>query len=461
MNVFIAVAALLTLLVLAWLLRPLLRQRPDTGSGITSASLNAALHRDQLQALQADLARGVITQQDFETTRDELQLRLLDDTESFVPQQPAVGSKPSFWTARRTAAVLGVSTPLLAVALYLQLGSPALLDPTAMAQNGPGGGQVSEQQIRDMIDQMAEKQNATPDNLKGWAMLARSYKLTGRLEEAKAAFEKAGSYVRTDPDVLLDYAALLGNLAGNRLDGEPSAKMIEDALQMVPDHPTGLMLSGIGAYQRGDFATAVRQWEKLLGMMDPSTEDAQQMRNNIADARSQGNLPPADSSKLPPVPQGAAAGGMTPEMINQMVERLANRLKDNPGDHAGWARLANAYRVQGKLDDAAAAYAKTGPLLDSDANLLTQYADLLAMRAKGDFKGQPLVLINKALSLDPKHPNALMMAGQAAFQAGEDAQAIRHWETVLGVLPAGSEDARQVQAEIADARARLGAASKP
>jgi cytochrome c-type biogenesis protein CcmH len=162
----------------------------------------------------------------------------------------------------------------------------------------------------------------------------------------------------------------------------------------------------------------------------------------------------SESGKLPPVPAGAAAG-MTPEMINQMVDRLAARLKDNPDDVAGWAKLARAYKVQGRVAEAEQAYAKTGKLLDSDPDLMTQYADLLATRANGDFKGKPLALINKALALNPKHPMALMMAGQAAYRATEYAKAIAYWETVLTILTPDSSDASQIKAEIADAKTKL------
>jgi cytochrome c-type biogenesis protein CcmH len=138
-----------------------------------------------------------------------------------------------------------------------------------------------------------------------------------------------------------------------------------------------------------------------------------------------------------------------------MVDRLAARLKDNPDDVAGWAKLARAYKVQGRVAEAELAYAKTGKLLDSDPDLMTQYADLLATRANGDFKGKPLALINKALALNPKHPMALMMAGQAAYKAADYARAVTHWETVLTILPPGSPDADQVKAEIADAKIKL------
>lgn len=447
MNVFIASAALLTLLVVAWLVRPLLRK--PKADGISSDKLNASIHRDQLQALEADLARGVISQQDFETTRDELQLRLLDDTESFEANS---GQKTGgFWKPKRTAAAVALSLPVLTLGIYLQLGTPAAINPVAQAS-------VDEQQIKEMIDTLAARLKDKPDNPLGWAMLARSYKVVGRFEEAQQAFEKAGAMVNSDPDLLVDYAELLGIRAGNKLDGKPQ-QMIDEALRLNPEHPMGLMMAGVAAYERADYKSAITRWEKLLSLMPPESADAQQMQANIADARAKGGLPSGESNKLPPVPADAAAG-MTPEKINEMVDRLAARLKDNPDDLTGWARLARAYKVQGRLDEAANAYAKTGKLMDTDADLLTQYADLLATRSKS-LQGKPTELLIKALTIAPKHPMALMMAGQAAYQVGNYAGAVSHWQTALTVLSANSPDIEPIKAEIADAQLKMKTAGKP
>jgi len=459
MNLFIGIAVLLTLLVVAWLIRPLLRSHIT--HGVSSARLNAAIHRDQMLALEADLARGVISQQDFEATRDELQLRLLDDTQSFEGQ--VLQASAGFWSGKRTAMTLGLSVPVLAVGLYLQLGTPAAIDPVATAKAG-------DQQMQQMINTLAERLKANPDNPKGWAMLARSYKAVERFEEAAQAFEKAGDLLNTEPDLLVDYADVLAVRANGNLEGKPM-ELVNKALSINPDHPLGLMIKGVAAYRRSDFKLAITQWEKLLTLLEPGSPDARQIEADIADARGKAGLtktppsalipPPAkidsataETGKLPPVPAGAAAG-MTPEMINQMVDRLAARLKDNPDDVNGWARLARAYKVQGRASEAEQAYAKTGKLLDTDPDLMMQYADLLATRNKGDFKGKAQALINKALSINPKHPMALMMAGQAAYQAGNYDKAIAHWETVLTVLPAGSNDAALVKNEIADAKAKM------
>lgn len=447
MNVFIGISALLTLLVVAWLVRPLLRQH--TGNGISSEKLNAAIHRDQLNALEADLARGVISQQDFETTRDELQLRLLDDTESFEasPKNTTTG----FWTGKRTSVAVGLSLPVLALGLYLQLGTPEAINPIAAANN-------NDHQMTEMIDKLAERLKTNPNDPKGWAMLARSYKAVGRLEEAQQAYEKAGDIVKTEPDLLVDHAEVIAILAGNNLQGVPQ-QMIEEALRLNPEHPMGLMMSGLAAYQNADYKGAVTRWEKLLDMLPPDSPDAQQMVANIDDARAKGGLTATESNKLPPIPAGAAAG-MTPDKINDMVDRLATRLKDNPDDLAGWARLARAYKVQGRLDEAVNAYEKTGTLLDSDPDLLTQYADTLAMRTK-TLQGKPAELVNKALAIDPKHPMALMMAGQAAFQSRDYAKAIGHWQTALTILPLNSPDIAPIKAEIADAQLKMSTTGKP
>ncbi|MFZ4622746.1 MAG: c-type cytochrome biogenesis protein CcmI [Rhodoferax sp.] len=459
MNLFIGIAAVLTLLVVAWLVYPLLRSTTSAG-GVSSKRLNAAIHRDQLLALQADLQRGAISLQDFEASRDELQLRLLDDTESF--DAPIAPHQSYFWSAKRTAVLIGLSTPVLALGLYLQLGTPAAINPAATAL-------VNDQQIKQMVDTLAARLKANPDNPKGWAMLARSYKVMGRFDEARQAFENIGALLNTEPDLLVDYADVLAMLAGGDLQGRPMA-LVNQALAINPQHPMGLMMTGVAAYRRADYPQAIAHWQKLLPLLEPGSSDAQQIEADIAEARAKaGMLAPQTAllpaparlnaaagatGKLPPVPE-AAAQGMTPEMINQMVERLAARLKDQPDNVTGWAQLARAYKVQGRTDEAVQAYAKTGKLQDTDPDLMTQYADLLATRAKGDFKGMPMTLITKALAINPQHPVALMMAGQAAYRAADYARAISHWESVLKVLPAGSPDADQVKAEIADAKARL------
>lgn len=286
MIIFIAIATLLTLLVLAWVVRPLLRPAPQ--AGVSSQRLNAAIYRDQLQALARDLARGVISPADHEAARDELQLRLLDDTAA--PKLAPQASRATFWTGRRTAGVMAVLLPLASAGMYGWLGNPAAMDPVA-AQTS------NNEQITQMVDTLAARLQANPDNPGGWAMLARSYKVMERFDEAEQAFLKAGDLLNTDPDVLMEYADLLAARAGNNMEGKPMA-LINKALALDPRHPMGLMMSGAAAYRLEDFAGAVAQWEKLLAVLEPGSPDARQVQADITDARARGR--PVLPSKTAP-----------------------------------------------------------------------------------------------------------------------------------------------------------------
>jgi cytochrome c-type biogenesis protein CcmH len=348
MNFFIGIAAFMTLLVVAWMAYPLLR--PKNASGISSERINIDIHRDQLKALELDLARGVISQQDFEATRDELQLRLLDDTESYEPG--AAKASSSFWTARRTSIAISTTIPVVALAIYMQLGAPQAINPVVVAKS-------QDLEMQQMIVSLATKLKAEPNNPEGWAMLARSYKVMGRIEEAQQAFVNAGELVYKHPDLMVEYADVLA-VRANTLEGKP-LELVNKALAMNPVHPMGLMMSAEAAFRRTDYKLALQQWEKVLTQLEPNSPDAQQITANIAEAREKSGLPASqitlsEAGKLPPVPAGAAAG-MTPDMINQMVERLANRLKANPDDPAGWEQLARAYTVLGRNDDAQKAQA--------------------------------------------------------------------------------------------------------
>lgn len=275
MSVFIALSALLTLLVVAWMVRPLLRT--SQAEGVSSQRLNAAIYREQLQALNIDLANGAISPADHEATRDELQLRLLDDTQE--PQAAVSASPSALWSPRRTAGLLAVALPLLSAGTYWWLGNPAALNPEKAQA-------VSQQQVEEMVQSLAARLQANPDNKEGWAMLARSYSVMGRLAEAEDAFNKAGDAINDNPNLLVDFAEVLAQNAGNSMAGRP-LQLVQQALTLDPQNASAWMMLGVEAYQRSDFAGAAEHWEKLLTLLEPGSADARTTQLNIDDALAQ------------------------------------------------------------------------------------------------------------------------------------------------------------------------------
>lgn len=270
MTTFYVLAAVLTGFVTVWLVLPLVRGSvPGT---VSSLELNASIYRDHLANLERDFANGQLDAAELEVARNELQLRLLEDTRA--------DTAPAFATrtpAKKTALVLTLLIPLGAAAGYWWLGNPSAVDPKAAQAAGQA-------QIQKMVENLAAKQEANPENLQGWAMLGRSYKVLGRMNDAAKAYAKAGGFVDGNADLLVEYADVLALSQDSNLRGKPT-ELLSKALALDPKHPMALLMMGVSAYQREDYKAAIAYWDKLLLDLEPGSEDAQQVEGNIAQAK--------------------------------------------------------------------------------------------------------------------------------------------------------------------------------
>jgi len=161
--------------------------------------------------------------------------------------------------------------------------------------------------------------------------------------------------------------------------------------------------------------------------------------------------------------QSAAPHPTTSEQIAAMVEKLAQRMKEQPNDAEGWAMLARSYSVLGRHPDALVAYEKAVALRKDDPSLLADYADSLAVKNNHQLGGEPMKLIERALKLDPKNLKALSLAGTYAFERKDYAGAVKQWEKVVAIGPADNVFVQQLGPAIEEARqlAGLPAAAKP
>lgn len=134
------------------------------------------------------------------------------------------------------------------------------------------------------------------------------------------------------------------------------------------------------------------------------------------------------------------------------VEQLAQRLQSEPENTEGWAMLARSYARLDQHEKALPAFKKTGALLETDARLIADYADTLAVLNNRQLAGEPMRWIEKALKLEPDNAKALALAGTGAFEMKDYKTAVLHWERLLRVTPAGAEFLPQLQASVNEAR---------
>jgi cytochrome c-type biogenesis protein CcmH len=272
MTQFAIFATLMIVVVAILVLPPLWLGLRAPKTKTNRKEMNLDIFRDQVADLEREKAEGNLSDANFEQAKAEVQRRLLEEIE---PESAAETS--SHGPSRKLAVALLLLMPILAVTGYALLGNPRALDPTQTAAPP----KMTQDQINGMVAKLAEKMAANPDDLKGWLMLARSYKTMGRFEEAANAYSKAEKLVNEDPDLLASYAETIAMASnGKGLKGKPM-QLVERALKLDPKHPHSLFLAGAAAMEAGENKKGIAYWEALLPQVEPGSEIDQMLRSGI------------------------------------------------------------------------------------------------------------------------------------------------------------------------------------
>jgi cytochrome c-type biogenesis protein CcmH len=349
-TTFVLIAAAMLAAACAWVLVPLLTRRHV--ASIDRESSNLAVLRDQRAELEADLGNGVVSAEQYEITRAELDRRVLDETRRSEPDVAATPRRSGAWTA----AGIGAVFPIAAVALYLALGTPAALSPDAakLAASADGADHAtSPDQIEAMIGQVKEKLAQEPSNIDGWVVLARTYYVTGRASEAADAFERAVALAPNDADLIADWADTLGVAQGRSLEGKP-AELVERALKANPSQWKANALAGTIAFNRKQYVKAAEYWERARANVDPGSPIAQSIEGSIAEARQLAGMPAAVAATAPrpatPAVQAPAAAAKAAASTTAPVA--------TGGRVAGRVTLAPTLAANVSPDDAVIVFAR-------------------------------------------------------------------------------------------------------
>ena len=338
MTVFWIAAALMLLLALSFLLPPLMRRRAGAALSPPASTRNVALLREQLRQLDAELASGTLDAEQHRASRAEIEQRALDEQEDVRDAPPLKAGRAS-----RTALLLGLAMPLLAVGLYTAIGNRAALAPPGVlsAASAP---EITVAQVEAMAEQLVAKmplRAGQPDELEGWVLLARTYAALGKFNEASGAYARATALSPQDAQLLADHADALGMLPGQ--GPAQSAALVARALKIEPKNMKALALAGTAAFDRGDFASAVNYWSRARAEAPGEGEFQQGLDRGIAEARAEagatgtgGSAAPslpavaADAQAAAPSPAAPSAGAAVVKGVVRLAPALASRTA--PGD---------------------------------------------------------------------------------------------------------------------------------
>ncbi len=356
-----------------------------TRSGVSRAEYDINVYKDQLVELEKDASEGRIGASELTAARLEIQRRLLaadEEASTSAPVKAKGGNLPVI--------VASIAVPVLAFAFYNETGSPDV-------PNFPLAERTDIQTVNENVDQvpmaelarsLEERLLENPGDVRGWALLGRTYATLGAPRKAAAAFQKAVSLSNRHPEVLADWAEARLMARNGEFTTEIYADFIE-AREKDPTLPKPWFYIGLDKAMGDDLEGAAQIWTDLLAIAPDNASFSTAVREQIARAAEEGGFNAADlkpsetameiaqglestlpegssASTVPTAPgptreQMQTAGEMSPEermaFIQSMVDRLAEKLKENPNDRVGWERLIRAYEVLGDTKKAAAAKA--------------------------------------------------------------------------------------------------------
>lgn len=342
-------------------------------------------------------------------------------TTSVPAEAPLVPGRPS------TRLVAGVAIVVLAIAAlgYWRTGMPDYAEQAAVAereaaqQQGPGAHDA--QQVAAMVEKLKERLKAQPGDAEGWAMLGRTQMILGQSQDAQVAYRKALELRPDDPRLLADLAELIGITRGHSLAGEPT-QLLDRALAIDPRSPKALALSGAAAFDRKEFALAVKHWEALLAVSPGDANFVAQVRDGIAEARRLGGLPGGETGGQaggPGAPPAVAAAEAPKATAAPAADPKGPPAAAAGGSVSGTVTLAAAIQGKAAPDDTVFVYARAaeGPRMPlamlrkqvKDLPITFSLDDSMAMQPQMRLSAFPKVVVVARVS----------RSGQATPQAGD------------------------------------------
>jgi cytochrome c-type biogenesis protein CcmH len=298
MIIFWLVCAIFVAIALAFVLPPLLQTSLQASTakadGASTKEANVDIYRDQLSELEADVTNGIVSREQYQQDRDEIERRMLEDVSGGDVVTRNAKKKTGVANNRAPVYAIALGIPLIAVALYVQFGNRAALSGVSAAVRPPnqapfaGGSQPSgpmtEQAIAANVAKLAKRLEQNPGDVQGWIMLARSYVTLERYGEASNALAKATALKPDDANLLSDYAFAMGMANGQRLAGQP-LDLINQALKLDPENPKALELAGSAAFEAKNYDRAISYWQKLLQKTPADSEVTRALTKRINEAK--------------------------------------------------------------------------------------------------------------------------------------------------------------------------------
>ena len=135
----------------------------------------------------------------------------------------------------------------------------------AMAQLSP---EQQQQAIRTMVEGLAARLAAAPQDRAGWLRLANAWKVLGEHANAADAYARAETLAPVDARILADWAeAHVRQLAPGAVPSPQAVTVLERLEKAEPRNALALFYLGVAAEAAGNKPAALQRWKTLLALL--------------------------------------------------------------------------------------------------------------------------------------------------------------------------------------------------
>lgn len=287
MTSFWVISGIFIVTALLFIIPTLLRNRDIQLDNLEHDAVNITVYRDQIAELDRDLENDILTQEQYEKSKQELQQRMLQDVSE---KEKMIIKKNKKIHNIALSTIITLTLPLAAVFLYLVIGDTRGLLPQAQLANATqmnrGGSDTpaGHDNFSSVLENLIQRLNQNPEDIDGWIMLGRTYAIMERYAEASNTYAKLVELVPNNPQILSDYADVLAMKNQGTLAGKPT-ELIHEALRIDPQYPKALALAGTAEFEQEKYDQAAAHWEKLLEVIPDDSQLAKSVKDSINEAK--------------------------------------------------------------------------------------------------------------------------------------------------------------------------------
>ncbi len=278
---------------------PFIKKKENNDAALRD-ELNKALYKDRLSELEEETEEGLVENQ--QELIDDLKQSLLDD----IPSEKHVSESAALnpWVVIVPSMLLTIA---MSYGLYAKFGAA---DDVAQWQQvssnlpalskklmSPEGAALSDDEMQDLTLALRTRLHVEPKDATGWLLLGRIALANRDIDTAIGAMNKAYTLKNDDPDIMLGYAQAL-MLSQDPVDQDTARATLGKLVQRNYMDVRVFSLLAFDAYERKDFAAAVRYWSIMQQMIGPQDERYEMLGRSIENAQKQMGIAPSDAKSV-------------------------------------------------------------------------------------------------------------------------------------------------------------------